>query len=175
MTIALLTQLSQSARGFPTKEYTHLYQRWGEGEIGIIVSGNTMVRYDAVEAFGNPIIVDDHDGRVAAYAEVAKVAKANGSLFIAQLSHPGRQGTKALNPNPVSASDVHLKIAWAGNEFAKPRPMSVEEIGDMVRSWGETAYLCWKAGFDGVQVSTYYSPVPPQFSSPVSSGGLLTC
>ena len=113
-----------------------------------------MVRYDAVEAFGNPIIVDDHDGRIAAYAEVAKVAKAHGSLFIAQLSHPGRQGTKALNPEPVSASDVHLKIAWAGNEFAKPRPMTVPEIGEMVKTWGETAYLCWKAGFDGVQVST---------------------
>ena len=111
-----------------------------------------MVRYDAVEAFGNPIIVDDHDGRIEKYREVARVAKAHGSLFIAQMSHPGRQGNKALNPNPVSASDVQLTIAWAGNEFAKPRPLSKEEIREMVKSWGETAYLCYKAGFDGVQV-----------------------
>jgi len=136
----------------PTPEYTNLYKRWGEGGIGIIVSGNLMVRYDAVEAFGNPIIVDDHDGRIAKYAEVARVTKAHGSLFVAQLSHPGRQGNKVLNPNPVSASDVQLKIHWAGNEFAKPRPMNKEEIREMVKSWGETAYLCHKAGFDGVQV-----------------------
>lgn len=121
------------------------------GDIGIIVSGNTMVRYDAVEAFGNPIIVDDHDGRIAKYREVTDAAKAHGSLIIAQLSHPGRQGTKYLNPNPVSASDVHLTIKWAGNEFNKPKPLSIPEIKDMVKSWGETAYLCWKAGFDGVQ------------------------
>lgn len=121
------------------------------GDIGIIVSGNTMVRYDAVEAFGNPIIVDDHDGRIAKYREVTDAAKAHGSLIIAQLSHPGRQGTKYLNPNPVSASDVHLTIKWAGNEFNKPKPLSIPEIKDMVNSWGETAYLCWKAGFDGVQ------------------------
>ena len=35
--------------------------------------------------------------------------------------------------------------------FAKPRPMNVNEIKEMVKKWGETAYLCWKAGFDGVQ------------------------
>jgi 2,4-dienoyl-CoA reductase-like NADH-dependent reductase (Old Yellow Enzyme family) len=129
----------------------HLYRRWGEGDIGVIVSGNTMVRYDAVEAYGNPILVDDHDGRVAKYKEVTDAAKAYGSLIVAQLSHPGRQGNKYLNPNPVSASDVHLTIKWAGNEFAKPRPLSVEDIRGLVKSWGESAYLCWKAGFDGVQ------------------------
>jgi 2,4-dienoyl-CoA reductase-like NADH-dependent reductase (Old Yellow Enzyme family) len=154
-----------SARGYPSEEYKILYQRWGEGQIGIIVSGNTMVAYDAVEAFGNPILVDNHDGRIAAYAEVAKVAKAHGSLFIAQISHPGRQGGKALNPHPVSASDVHLQIKWAGNEFAKPRPLSVEEIGEMVKKWGETAYLCHQAGFDGVQVHCAHGYLLAQFIS----------
>jgi 2,4-dienoyl-CoA reductase-like NADH-dependent reductase (Old Yellow Enzyme family) len=138
-------------RGHPTPAYEHLYRRWGEGNIGIIVSGNTMVAYDAVEAFGNPILCDDHDGRVAAFAKVVAAAKQHGSLIVAQISHPGRQGSKWLNPRPVSASDVHLKIKWAGNEFAAPRPLDVAEILDMVKKWGETAYLCWKAGFDGVQ------------------------
>jgi 2,4-dienoyl-CoA reductase-like NADH-dependent reductase (Old Yellow Enzyme family) len=128
-----------------------------------------MVRYDAVEAYGNPIIVDDHDGRIAKFKEVTSVAKAHGSLIVAQLSHPGRQGTKYLNPNPISASDVHLAIKWAGNEFAKPRPMTVQEIKEMVKIWGESAYLCWKAGFDGVQGQYTYSLVfvlTPHISTP---------
>lgn len=87
----------------------------------MIVQGNTMVPYDAVEALGNPILCDGHDGRVQKYREVVRVAKAHGSLLIAQLSHPGRQGWKALNPRPVSASEVQLVRKWAGNEFAKPR------------------------------------------------------
>ena len=127
----------------------------------MIVSGNTMVAYDAVEAFGNPILCDDHDGRIAKYREVVDVAKAHGSLIVAQISHPGRQGNKFLNPNPVSASDVHLKIKWAGNEFAPPRPLKVDEIGEMVRKWGETAYLCWQAGFDGVQGECPFSHAVP--------------
>ena len=110
-----------------------------------------MVRYDAVEAYGNPIIVDDHDGRIAKFEEVTDVAHKHGSLIVAQLSHPGRQGNRYLNPNPISASDVHLAIKWAGNEFAPPRPMTIPEIKEMVKSWGESAYLCWKSGFDGVQ------------------------
>jgi hypothetical protein len=103
------------SRGFLTAAYTHLYQRWGEGSIGVIVAGNMMIRYDAVEAFGNPILCDDHDNRVAAFRKVSAAAKAHGSLFIAQLSHPGRQGSATLNPQPVSASDVQLEIALAGN------------------------------------------------------------
>ncbi|KAK7885706.1 hypothetical protein LTR67_010057 [Exophiala xenobiotica] len=158
-----------SARGVPSPEYVNLYRRWGEGEIGIIVSGNTMVHYDAVEAYGNPILVDDHDGRVAKYKEVTDAAKAHGSLIVAQLSHPGRQGNKYLNPNPVSASDVHLAIKWAGNEFAKPRPMTIPEIKEMVKSWGETAYLCYKAGFDGVQVHCAHGYLLAQFLSPTTN------
>lgn len=118
----------------------------------MIVAGNTMVKYDAVEAFGNPILVDDHDNRVGEYKKVTAAAKAHGSLIVCQLSHPGRQGSAALNPNPVSASDVQLKIEWAGNKFNKPRPMSIPEIKDMVKQWGESAYLCYQAGYDGVQV-----------------------
>ncbi len=124
-----------------------------------------MVKYDAVEALGNPILCDNHDGRVAKYAEVAAAAKKNGSLFVAQLSHPGRQGGKALNPNPVSASEVQLKKKWAGNEFAKPRALTVPEITEIVKRFGETAYLCHQAGYDGVQVHCAHGYLLAQFLS----------
>jgi len=128
-----------------------------------------MVAYDAVEAYGNPILIDDHDGRVAAYRRVCAAVQAHGSLFIAQLSHPGRQGGAALNPHPVSASDVHLKIKWAGNEFAPPRPLSVPEIEDMARAWGRAARACYDAGFDGVQIHCAHGYLLAQFLSPTTN------
>ncbi|KAH7066117.1 hypothetical protein BKA63DRAFT_607955 [Paraphoma chrysanthemicola] len=154
-----------TCRGFPSEAYTHLYRRWGEGDIGVIVAGNLMIRYDAVEAFGNPILCDDHDNRVAAFRKASAAAKAHGSLFIAQLSHPGRQGNAVLNPEPVSASDVQLKISWAGNWFAKPRALSILEIKNMVRWWGESARLCYEAGFDGVQIHCAHGYLLAQFLS----------
>ncbi|KAK5110168.1 hypothetical protein LTR62_006164 [Meristemomyces frigidus] len=158
-----------NARGYPTDEYKLLYQRWGEGEIGVIVAGNLMLRYDAVEAFGNPILQDDHDNRTEAFRQVADVTKKNGSLFIAQLSHPGRQGSAALNPNPVSASDIQLKISWAGNEFAQPRSLTIPEIHSIVKMWGETASLCHKSGFDGIQVHCAHGYLLAQFLSPTTN------
>lgn len=124
-----------------------------------------MLRYDAVEAYGNPILQDDHDNRTAAFRKVSQVAKKHGSLFIAQLSHPGRQGGAALNPNPVSASDVQLKIEWAGNKFNKPRALTIPEIHEIVAQWGETAFLCHQAGFDGVQVHCAHGYLLAQFLS----------
>lgn len=141
-----------SDRGVPSEEYFHLYRRWAEGNIGIIVGGNMMVRYDAVEAFGNPILCDDHDGRVAKFKQMTDYCHQHGNLVISQLSHPGRQGGKALNPNPVSASDVQLQKEWAGNSFAKPRPLEKHEIKEIVGNFAETARLCYEAGYDGVQV-----------------------
>ena len=105
------------------------------------------------------ILQDDHDGRTQAFQKVSKLAQAHGSLFVAQLSHPGRQGGAALNPHPISASDVQLNISWAGNTFNKPRAMTIDEIHENVRQWGETAYLCYKSGFDGVQVHCAVSAI----------------
>lgn len=146
------TNILQTARGVPSPELIHAYKRWGEGGIGTIVTGNMMVAYDAVEGYGNTIFCDNHDGRLEKYRELARGAKVHGSLLIAQISHPGRQGVKALNPNPVSASDVQLKVKIAGNEFAKPRALSVSEIKDIVNKFAETAYWCHRAGYDGAQV-----------------------
>lgn len=154
-----------SARGFPTAEYERLYERWGEGEIGIIVTGNIMLKYDAVEGYGNAILCDDHDGRVEAFRRVTSAAKKHGSLVIAQISHPGRQGNAVLNPSPVSASDVQLQVQWMGTRFNKPRPLSVDEIRSVVADWGETAYLCHRAGFDGVQIHCAHGYLLAQFLS----------
>jgi 2,4-dienoyl-CoA reductase-like NADH-dependent reductase (Old Yellow Enzyme family) len=46
-------------------------------------------------------LVDDHDGRVAEFRKLTAAAKKHGSLIVCQLSHPGRQGSAGLNPNPV--------------------------------------------------------------------------
>ncbi|EGP89540.1 uncharacterized protein MYCGRDRAFT_69448 [Zymoseptoria tritici IPO323] len=159
-----------SLRGSPTPEYLRLYTHWGGASIGIIVAGNVMLRHDMVEAYGNPILSDPTDtARVAAFREVTTAVKREGSLFVAQLSMPGRQGPATLNPHPVSASDVHLKIGWSGNNFAPPRALTVPEIHDIVKQWGTSAKLCYDAGFDGVQVHCAHGYLLAQFLSPTTN------
>ncbi|KIW63984.1 hypothetical protein PV04_08944 [Phialophora macrospora] len=86
--------LPKATCGIPTDGYIHLYKHWGEGDIGVIVADNIMVKYDAMEAFGNPILQDNHDNRVEQYRKIVKAAKAYGSLFINSYHIPDVRGVQ---------------------------------------------------------------------------------
>ena len=79
----------------------------------MLLSGNIMIDYEHLEAAGNAIIPRDapfSGERFERFKQMAAAAKAHGSLFIAQVSHPGRQVQDRIQPDPVSASDVQLKV-----------------------------------------------------------------
>ena len=100
------------ARGIPSKNLINVYKRWGEGEFGQILTGNIMIEYDQLEAMGNPIIpwnAEFSGPRFEAFNQLAKAAKAHGSLIVGQVSHPGRQVESRIQKNPISASDVQLE------------------------------------------------------------------
>ena len=42
-------------RGIPSKNLINVYKRWGEGGLGLILTGNTMIEFDQLEAAGNPV------------------------------------------------------------------------------------------------------------------------
>ncbi|KAK9251920.1 hypothetical protein V1507DRAFT_482000 [Lipomyces tetrasporus] len=129
------------ARGIPSAEIHNVYQRWGEGGLGHILTGNIMLAYDQLEAAGNLIIPTDapFDGpRFEAFTKLATVAKAHGSLITGQVTHPGRQVDRRIQPHPVSASDVHLQ--------------GKEELNEIVRSFTFAAQYLHRAGFDGIEL-----------------------
>lgn len=98
-------------RGVPSTNYVNLYRRWGEGQIGLMISGNIQIEYDHLEAAGNAIITRDANfegERFERFREAASEGKKNGSLFVGQVSHPGRQVPDTVQEHPISASDVHL-------------------------------------------------------------------
>lgn len=46
--------------------------------------------------------------RFEKFKQVASAAKVDGSLIVAQVTHPGRQVQARVNPVAISASDVQL-------------------------------------------------------------------
>lgn len=142
-------------RGVPTPELINVYRRWGEGGFGVILTGNVMIEYDHLEAAGNPIIPVDaptEGERFEAFKALAAAAKKEGSLCLAQVSHPGRQVTEVIQPNPISASDVQLEGNVMGMTFAKPRAMEKKDIERVVEGFAHAAEYAQKAGFDGIQL-----------------------
>lgn len=155
-----------SRRGVPTEGLVNVYQRWGEGQFGTILTGNIMVDLENLEAPGNmiiPVNAEDGSARLKAFSRLAQAAKCKGSLIIGQVSHPGRQVEDRLQKNPVSASDVHLGKEIFGMKFAKPHAASKEEIHDIIDAFANAAHFLWKAGFDGVQLHGAHGYLLSQF------------
>ena len=138
-------------RGIPTEQLIRVYEEWGKGGYGIIISelllekgfsmvlrklstaGNTMVTPIDLQAAGYSIIYKPFETpeRLEAFSKLAAAAKRHGSLAYVQLSHGGRQTSEFLNPHPVSASDVQLEPRH-GRTFGKPTPLTKEGIDELV-------------------------------------------
>ncbi|EOA86065.1 uncharacterized protein SETTUDRAFT_169431 [Exserohilum turcica Et28A] len=160
------------ARGIPSKNLVNVYKRWGEGQFGVILTGNVMFEYDHLEAAGNPIIPRDakYEGeRFEMFKELATQAKKHGSLIVAQVSHPGRQVPEKLQKNPISASDVQLEGNIMGMTFAKPRAATEEDIKKVIEGFAHAAEFLEKAGYDGIQLHGAHGYLLAQFLSPTTN------
>ncbi|CCG83007.1 NADH oxidase [Taphrina deformans PYCC 5710] len=157
-------QKDPTKRGTPSQGLINLYKAWGEDDYGIILSGNLLVNPVDLEAPGNPVISKDSmsEEKRQAFRDMATQAKAHGSLFIAQLSHAGRQVAEFIQPHPFSASDVKLEDRM-GMSFGKPEAMTEEKIKQTVDEFAFAAEECYKAGFDGIQLHGAHGYLIAQF------------
>jgi 2,4-dienoyl-CoA reductase-like NADH-dependent reductase (Old Yellow Enzyme family) len=159
-------------RGVPSSNLINLYRRWGEGGIGLILTGNIMIEYDHLEAAGNPIIPrgSSFSGeRFDAFKQMATESKKHGSLIVGQVSHPGRQVEQRIQKNPVSASDVQLEGDVMGMKFAKPRAATEEDIANIIEGFAHAAEYLEKAGYDGIELHGAHGYLIAQFLSPTTN------
>lgn len=162
--ISSFDEKDPSKRGIPTKEYLRAWEQWGQGGIGILLSGNLMVHPEHLEAPGNVVLHKPVFEHLDTFKQVVKLAKADGGVFVGQISHPGRQTAAELQPHPVSASDVKLESPF-GN-FAKPTPLTEVGIKEIVEAFGDGAAFLYKAGVDGVQIHGAHGYLISQFLAP---------
>lgn len=157
------------ARGIPSSNLINVYKRWGEGDLGTILTGNIMIEYDQLEAAGNPIIprtASFSGERFDAFAKLAAASKKHGSLTVGQVSHPGRQVESRIQKNPVSASDIQLEGNIMGMTFEKPHAASSEEIERITDGFAHAAEYLHKAGYDGIELHGAHGYLLAQFLSP---------
>ncbi|GAA6059106.1 hypothetical protein JCM10212_002077 [Sporobolomyces blumeae] len=152
-------------RGEVTPEYIKLYEEWGKGKIGVIVLGNLPIDYDGLEAIGN-VIIDPRSSfdPVEGLSKAIKAAKAHGSLCIGQLTHGGRQTSLEVVETPVSSSDIQCP-PMGGMQFGRPRPLTIEEIKELVQRWAYGAEVLYRAGADGAQLHGAHGYLLSQFLS----------
>lgn len=152
----------------PNEALTTLYERWGKGGAGMLLTGNVMVDYRHLGSPGQLVIEDERD--LAALTEMATRAQANGSRLVMQLNHPGRQSPDAINASPVAPSAVTVEIGGRKNSgYGEPRALSVDEIQDIIQRFATAARVAKQAGFAGVEIHGAHGYLVSQFLSPISN------
>ncbi|KIH60078.1 oxidoreductase, FAD/FMN-binding protein [Ancylostoma duodenale] len=155
-----------SRRGIPTQDLINVYDKWGHGGFGMILTGNVMVDPRNLESAGNPIICKENDSPQLRkeFSKLASVSKHDGALVLAQISHAGRQTPLAVNAHPYSSSDVQLvsEIVRAG----KPIPLALDQIKtEVIDRFVFAAKVAYETGFDGVQLHAAHGYLLSQFLS----------
>ena len=133
-----------------TFKHVNLYDRWSSGGAGILLTGNVQVDHRYLERPGNVVIegkqTNEQLSRLTSYAEAG--TKNNTHLWM-QISHAGRQTPASVSETPVAPSDVQLQMP--GAQFGKPRPLTHEEILDIIQRFSHCASIAKDTGFTGVQ------------------------
>ncbi|KAI1099188.1 NADH:flavin oxidoreductase/NADH oxidase-like protein [Jackrogersella minutella] len=157
-------------RGIPTKQHIELYRRWGASQWGVICTGNMDIELDAMGYIGDAVITPEcppSGPRFEGFKEVAAAAKANGSLIIGQVNHPGRQLYARVKKDTIAPSAIQIKPETG--IYAVPREATQADIDRVIEGFAHAAEYLQKAGFDGIQLHAAHGYLLAQFLSEQSN------
>ena len=149
--------------GRPSEALFNLYDQWGQGGAGILFTGNVMV--DKTHLVNANVMIAEDEEFLADYTTMTEKAQASGSHLWMQINHPGRQSPKYLDQAPVSASDVGMPSSL----YIQPRPLTEDEIYDLIERYGTAALIAKKSGMKGAQIHGAHGYLVSQFLSPLTN------
>ena len=165
---AAMTERLANARNEVTDRHLRLYKAWGDGGIGLQITGNVLVDRRNLEAPGNVVIdgppSNEHAVMLAKWAEACN---AGGGKTVMQLSHAGRQTQKLVNPQPDAPSAIAVDLP--GGQFGTPRAMTGDDIKKLIDKYATATKAARAAGFDGVQIHAAHGYLMSQFLSPLTN------
>lgn len=147
----------------PSEKLFKLYKSWGEGGVGLSVTGNVMVDRSALGEPRNVVLDEKSD--LSKFKLWADAGKTNNTHIWMQLNHPGKQTPMFLSKKPVAPSAIPLE-GGLSKAFNTPRELTDEEITGIIEKFANSAGLAKEAGFTGVQIHSAHGYLVNQFLSP---------
>ena len=145
--------------GACTPKLIDLMTGLAKGGLGLIISSHAYV---SPEGQAGPWQLGVYsDDLVPGLEAMAKAVHENGGKIVMQLAHAGFfANAKLTGQTPLAPSNV------AGFAKSARKEMTVEDIQDVVKSYGAAAKRAQSAGFDGVQIHAAHGYLLSQFLSP---------
>ncbi|WP_043287524.1 NADH:flavin oxidoreductase/NADH oxidase family protein [Paraburkholderia oxyphila] len=144
-----------------------LYEAWGAGGTGLLITGNVMI--DARALTGPGGVVLERGTPLEPFRRWAAGARKHGARIWMQINHPGRQVMAAMGRDAWAPSAVPLDMGRHSKLFAEARAMTEAEIHEVIARFADTARAAQQAGFDGVQIHAAHGYLLSQFLSPLTN------
>lgn len=156
--------------GYATKEgevtdrHVAFYRRRALAGVGLLTTEPLYIRSDGRELPTQMGV--HHDELVSGLAALVESVHEAGGRIMAHLNHAGRAANPKLvgEEGLVSASSVPCPA-----NQGVPRPLTREEIREVVRAFGRAARRIREAGFDAVEIPFSHGYLIHQFLSPHSN------
>lgn len=146
--------------GAVNERVINYYEQRAKGGAGLIIVEAACVDDVYSVPFKGQIRLSQ-DYHIESLKKLTQAIHKHGSKAVLQIHHAGSTSNPALaGCQPISPSDI--PPAPGG---VIPRPMTLEEIGQVQQKFIDAAVRCEKAGFDGVELHGAHSYLIAQFFS----------
>jgi len=154
------TNFGASDRSGPTPRHIAYHRERARGGVALIITEGIRIyaptwRKGRMGAFSDDALPD--------FRQLTEAVHAEGAAIFAQLNDPGRH-LRLDRIAPVSAS----ALPWT-HAGAVPHVLTPEEIGVVVRSFGDAANRMERGRFDGIEVQCGHGHLINQFLSPATN------
>ncbi|MCU0849590.1 MAG: NADH:flavin oxidoreductase [Spirochaetes bacterium] len=155
-------ECAAAENGMPTDKTQNFYTRVAKGGSGLIITGYAYVN------MSGRVYLSQHgihaDEVIPAWKNTIEAVHGQGAKIIMQISHGGRQISKAAmrGERPAAPSSLPNFL-----DFYRSRKMSDKEIKEVARDFGSAAARAKEAGFDGVQIHAAGGYLLSSFLSPL--------
>lgn len=132
--------------GYVTDEMIYHYARRAKGGVGLITTEVVMIEPTYKYILHTASLQDD--SYIEGWRKLADAVHQHGAKIVPQLLHPAYMALPFPNtPQLVGPSEV-------GPYYAKvpPRPLTIDEIHQLVELFGDGAKRAKQAGLDGVEI-----------------------
>ncbi|NYF24377.1 FAD-dependent oxidoreductase [Sporosarcina sp. JAI121] len=150
-------QTNHVTDGIPTKDMIAYHEARAKGGIGLIVleaaavHPSGMLTTNTVAGFDRRI--------VEAYSKLSETMHQYGTKVFSQLFHGGREVVSSDYRNAALAPSSVPSLRFS----TMPRPMSLEEIEEVIEGFAVSAKLAKEGGLDGVEICCSHGYLPSQF------------
>ena len=151
-----------SPSGVPGADVAGYYRRRAENEVGLIITEGTLINHPAAaEGLGRPNF--HGEAALQGWSQVVASVHQAGGKIIPQLWHVGMaRQINGENPNPavlpIGPSGIDVN---SGKKVTES--MTVFEINQIVKAFGQAASDAKRLGFDGIEIHGAHGYLIDQF------------